>query len=394
MVDENGGGTWTGCESSLTAAPEGSEVLPRQKRSNADEVTVTGVSENELPPLRVLLVDAQVQARSQIVRCLQGMPVTLVQAASVAEARQKLAEGPVDMAMIEPDLPDGSGMALAGELATGRSRTQTIVMTERPSVERAIEAIRSGAADFIIKPFNMSDLGARLRQAMIRHRSGRNTRQRIDRLRRICRKLNEARDEVTQQVDVLCSDLVTAYQELASQVNHVAQTGEFAGMVKNELDLEKMIRKTLEYVLQKAGPTNAAIFLPTSGDGYTLGGYVNYDCTAESADILLQHLADVVAPKVAEHDGMVHITDNQTLAGWIGDDAAYLEDSHVLTFPCRHNQEALAIVTLFRDGGQPFDGELVQACAAIGPLLAEYLAKLIRIHHRSNAFSDEGDTVA
>ena len=337
----------------------------------------------------MLVVDGEAKVRKLIADSLRGTPVTLLQAGSLAEARRQLAQGPVDLALIDPDLPDGSGIDLTGELSGKRSATQTIVITHRPSVERAIEAMRAGAVDLLVKPLKSPEIGDRVRRAIARHRSGRRDQQRIDRLRRICKKLTAARQEVGQQVDVLCNDLVNAYQELATQVHQVAQTGEFVGLMRNELDLEHMLRKTLEYVLQKAGPTNAAIFLPSSSDEYSLGGYVNYDCTSESADILLQHLADVVAAKIAEHDGPLQITDNPTLAQWIGDDAAYLADSHVLAFPCRHEAEALAVVILFRDAGEPFQPDLVEACAAIAPLLAQHLARLIRIHHRATIDEDE-----
>ena len=42
---------------------------------------------------------------------------------------------------------------------------------------------------------------------------------------------------------------------------------EFTGLIKQELDIENLLRTTLEYVLGRSGPTNAAVFLPTtSGD--------------------------------------------------------------------------------------------------------------------------------
>src|SRR5690606_39228493 len=156
--------------------------------------------------------------------------------------------------------------------------------------------------------------------------------------------------EVSEQVDILCHDLVTAYQDLAVQMQQVVHTSEYAMVIRDELDLEKLLRRTLEYIIEKAGASNAAIFLPSSMDEYSLGGYVNYDCTPESADMLLQHLGDVFAPKVARQNELVHITDNIALCGWLGDDAMWLEDRHVLAFGCRQDDEALAVIAVFRDG--------------------------------------------
>ena len=52
----------------------------------------------------------------------------------------------------------------------------------------------------------------------------------------------------------------------------------------------------LEFTLSKIGSTNAAIFLPTSSGDYSLGAYVNYDIPRDGIEIMLDQLADVLAP--------------------------------------------------------------------------------------------------
>lgn len=339
--------------------------------------------------MRVLIVDGQARSRRAIVRSLRGTPAIVIEATNSAEAREQIAAACIDLALIDEKLPDGSGIALAEELQRGRLATQTVVITDRADFATALEAMRAGAGDVITRPFKPEQVRATLGRATERQRTNRAAQQRIQRLRRICKKLTASRDEITQQVDVLCSDLVAAYQELATQMHQAVQTSEFSGIVGNELDLETLLRKTLEFLLHKAGPTNAAIFLPSASEEYSLGGYVNYDCTSESADILLQHLADVLAPRLSRRSSVLHVTDNTTLIEWIGDDAAYLEDSHVVAFPCRHDGEVLASIALFRDGTQPFEASFVEACNTIAPLLANFLARIIRIHHRHHAGDEE-----
>ncbi|MCE9589394.1 MAG: response regulator [Planctomycetes bacterium] len=342
------------------------------------------------PDFTVLLVEPEARLRRTLTDRLRGPGVTIITAASLADARREATRG-IDLALVARQLPDGDGMELADQLNRGKTRGQAILLSDKPSATDAIAAVRAGFSDILTLPLDFSELDARVRQAIDRQRLQRLSQQRIERLRRICKKLNQAREDVAKQVDVICNDLVNAYQELATQMNQAMQTSEFTVLVKNDLDLESMLRKTLEFILQKAGPTNAAIFLPTTGDEYSLGGYVNYDCTSESADVLLQHLADVVAPKLADHEGagVVHVTDNETLSKWIGDDAAYLADSHVVAFACRHKGETLAAVTVFRDHANPFSPVVLETCAAIGPILGEYLHKLIRIHHRHIPDADD-----
>jgi DNA-binding response OmpR family regulator len=333
--------------------------------------------------VRVLLVDTDPGLGQLIEQSTPpGDPVQVTYARSLTEARARLTEKSVDLALINPVLPDGNGLDLADELNKSRRITATILIGDEPSAESAMKAIRAGASDYLVKPLDPQDANERIRTVLAKQRKSRDQTQRVRRLRRLCKKLNQARVDVSKQVDILCNDLVTAYQELAGQMQQVVQASEFGAVIRDELDLEHLLRKTLEHLVEKAGATNAAVFLPSSMDEYTLGGYVNYDCTPESADMLLQHLADVVAPKIAQRDDIVHVTDNQTLSHLLGGDAAYLVDSHVLSFACRSENESLAVVTLFRDGSDPFDQVVLDTTEAVGPLLGDALARVIRIHHR------------
>jgi len=355
------------------------------KRPRADQNPVT----TGPPPWRILIVDPDTRASKKLTHFMPPVPVTFIQASNLAQAHAHLQEEPVDLAIIETDLPDGSGVQLVNELNHGRCKTQSILMGTKPTADTAIQAIRAGAVDFITKPIKPTTFNDCIRLAKTRQQSDSHLHRRVKRLRSICRKLNLAREEVGQQVDVLCNDLVTAYQELADQMQHLVQTKDFAATIHQDLDLENLLRHTLEYLVDRAGPTNAAIFLPANADEYSVGGYVNFDCTSESVDFLLQHLADHTAPIVATHESLVHLTDNRALHEWIGDESTYLADSHVVAFSCFHEEEALAIVVLFRDDSQPYTADLIQVCTSLGPMLGQQLAKLIRIHHRHLPDLDE-----
>lgn len=338
----------------------------------------------------VLVVDADEQTAALAKRTLADAgDAHVLRAGTLAEARAVVASQAIDVALIADTLPDGEGLTLARDLAAGRRPVQVAMTAGRPSFALAVDAMRLGAINLLVKPLDGRELSDCLGTALARQQRESSHVRRLKRLRRVCKKLNTMREEVTQQVDILCNDLVNAYQELATQMTSVSQTSEFGSIIKDELDLEKVLRRTLEYLVNKAGPTNAAIFLPSSMEEFTLGGYVNYDCDADSADVLLDHMADIVAPRISEAEvegestcPLVHYTDNASLEEWIGDDAAYFEDSHVVGFACKHEGETLAVLVLFRDGSDPFTDELLDTCRAVAPALAAYLARIIRIHHR------------
>jgi len=362
----------------------GSEVVLKPKPTN-DRSSSTAAKP---ATLRVLLADCDTDAELKIRSALAGRRLQVVNTRSLTEARDAAGRQAFDLAFVNDELPDGSGIAFAADLRRKRLSMQTIVTTHVPSMDQALAAMRAGASDYIAKPFDPETLQLSLSRALERHHLELRRDQRIRRLRKICRKLTVEHDEVSRQVDVLCSDLVSAYHELAAQMEHATESSVFAAALREELDLEALLRKTLEHLLQIAGPTNAAVYLPTSLDEYALGGYVNYECTRESADVLLQHLADVIAPTIAESTEPIHITSNKALTEDFGDDAAYLEDAHMIAFAVRHDDEVLAVIIMYRDHVEPFAGELIDQIEVMSPILADHLAKVVRVHHRRLPMSD------
>ena len=355
--------------------------------------------------------------------------VRLVLAATAEEARERLAErapgARVDLAVLDADLPGAEGLRLAEEIAASRrGRRPGLVLLRQPERRVSVaEASRAGLLDVLdaggaarTAANRVAAALRRVEEAARRDEARRRERRRSRRLARRCEALESKcaeveseRQAISDQVEALCGDLVGAYQELSDRLDAaVCEPGlaplsaaggdALADLLADELGLEPVIRTTLEHLVSVAGATNAAIFLPASMDEYSLGGYVNHTCTTESAGMLLEHLADVVAPKLAAAAGPVHLTDNAQLAAWFDDDAAWLDDSEFLGIPCtlggeedEAEPECLAVVLLFRESDQPFDATTLTACETLGPVLADVLQRLIRVHHRTGYTSAEDE---
>lgn len=333
-------------------------------------------------PFRVLVVDPDAGAYRVICRAARRHAAAVVRAESLAEADRCQQHAAADLIIVAQNLPDGEGIAWAGRQRRDHRGTQVLVVADQLQLDAALTALRAGAADLLARPLTAAQMSGCLDQAIQRARSREKIRRRLRRLQRTCRKLQRAHDEVAAQVDVLCNDLVTAYQELAEQMQQVTRARDYATLVREELDLEQMLRKTLEFLLERVGPTNAAIFLPASLDEFSLGGYVNYDWTSESPELLLQLLADRLAPHVAEAASHLHLTDDAALAAVLDGKPDLLSGCHVLGMPCRLEDEPLAVVILFREADRPFEQETIELCKAVAPMIGEYLARIIRIHHR------------
>lgn len=159
-------------------------------------------------------------------------------------------------------------------------------------------------------------------------------------------------------------------------------TEDFQLAVRHELDIEMLLRTALEFVLQQAGPTNAAVFLPgTSGD-YALGAYVNLSCPKETAEMLMDHLAHVSAPKLESLTQLTCGSGPRAVQKLLGQGATWIDDGHAAAFCCRHGGETLAIFVLFRGIEAAFTPHVQTVLAAIAPVFGEQLARVVRIHHR------------
>ena len=86
-------------------------------------------------------------------------------AASAAEGRLAFAESQPQVVLLDQALPDGSGLALLQELLRQRPQTRIILMTATGSIPQAVEAMRAGAQDILVKPFDEMRLLSVVRSA-------------------------------------------------------------------------------------------------------------------------------------------------------------------------------------------------------------------------------------
>lgn len=371
-----------------------SDPLPHTNRS-ATRRPADGVGHDAAATCRVLLVEPGCAHRDTLAACGRpGRPLEVVFAESLAEAREVLTDLDVDAVVVAINLPDGSGLDLTREIAGLARPTAAVVLGIDKDFDVARAALRAGADDYVLRGVAAPELARRLDAALDRKLREKSQLARVARLHRLCRKLNQARNEVSDQVDLLCNDLVTAYQELAGQLQSANQAGEFTTLIEDELDLEVLLRKTLEHLIARVGPSNAAIFLPATLDEYSLGGYVNYDCRKDAVDGLLDNLADTLAPRVAESgEQVVHLTTDAEIDHWTDGGLApdALRGCSVVTIPCLSDDECLAVVTLFRRHDTPFTDEHLELLSGLGPVLGAALEKIIRIHHRTGFTEGMGD---
>jgi len=373
----------------------------RDETLGGDGIDPIGGASSSTEPAMVLVVEPEGAERDGVLKALRDPSVCCDTASTIAEAIIMMEREEYDAAIIPMVLSDGQGFDLVRLIEASAQHTKTIVLADRPLVTDAIDAMRSGAVDLLAVPIAEAELLAAVICAVDKARHDRKRTEKTDHLKSLCKKLHSSQQQMATNVDALGADLLDAYEDLSDEHRLDAPSNEpttFAGQIANDLDIESLLRKSLEHMLSMTGPTNAAVFLPCNHSDFNLGAYVNYDCPRDTVDVLLDQLADLLAPNLQDVKGVVSLSGGREITEFLGDDAGWLTDYEVVAFACRNGDECLAVITFFRELGRDFAKPTVDELKSMGDLLAAQLARVVKIHHRhmpdhewSGWFEEEDD---
>jgi DNA-binding NtrC family response regulator len=122
------------------------------------------------PTLQLLVVDDDAPVRNACAEIATGMGFVTYVADSVPSARAHLQRYPVDLMLLDLKLPGGGGLMLLEEVKSKYPEAAVVVMTAYATVPSAVEAMRTGANDYLTKPFALEELATVLeRSAQRRH---------------------------------------------------------------------------------------------------------------------------------------------------------------------------------------------------------------------------------
>jgi two-component system response regulator PilR (NtrC family) len=118
---------------------------------------------------RVLVVDDEPSMRELLGIMLGKEGFEVLAAESRAAAAAVLSRGPVDLVVTDVRLPDGDGIEVLRHVKAASPETVVIVMTAFGSTETAVAALKLGAHDYLVKPFDVDELRLVIRNALERH---------------------------------------------------------------------------------------------------------------------------------------------------------------------------------------------------------------------------------
>lgn len=118
----------------------------------------------------ILLIEDTSSLVQVYLQYLRNEPVEVVAVDTLAAAREFIESQAPEAVLLDISLPDGSGMELLREIREKSQDTAIVVITAHGSIALAVDAMRGGADDFLVKPFAAERLRTTLRHVLERRR--------------------------------------------------------------------------------------------------------------------------------------------------------------------------------------------------------------------------------
>ncbi len=129
-----------------------------------------------MPHGRILVVDDEANMVRTLAKILARKGHEVATAKSGNEALQQLQAGGFDVVITDLNMPEMDGMQLLREVHARQLRPSVLVLTGHGTIQSAVEAMKLGAADYLIKPCQPDELILKVHQALEKHQMQRQIR--------------------------------------------------------------------------------------------------------------------------------------------------------------------------------------------------------------------------
>jgi DNA-binding response OmpR family regulator len=121
--------------------------------------------------MRLLVVEDEPRIVEVLTSALAKAAFAVDAACSAAHAEEMLSSVVYDAAILDLGLPDGDGLGVIAAARAAGNATPILILTARDAVEDRVRGLDAGADDYLVKPFAMNELLARIR-ALLRRPGG------------------------------------------------------------------------------------------------------------------------------------------------------------------------------------------------------------------------------
>lgn len=224
--------------------------------------------------MKILIVDDDKLSRDAVSQFLQEqMGYTVKTSVSGEDAVSQFRKEPFEVVVTDMKMPGMSGIELMKQIKASKPNTEVIIMTGFGDMESSIEALRAGAADYLLKPVNIEELAVTL--------------ERIRKYHELQSENKKLRDTVSTSDERLREDDAKLYS-LQSTLREVTKTGSvgiFSSAMQNIVEVSQKYHRERDVPVLIQGATGTgkeivARLLHHGSDGEEDRPFVPVNCAA------------------------------------------------------------------------------------------------------------------
>jgi signal transduction histidine kinase len=163
---------------------------------------------------KVLVVDDEESVVVTIKAILQLDGYNVATTTSCVEARTMVRDVEYDLVLTDLRLEDGDGLDVLKAVRERHPDTVTIMLTGYASLESAVQALRAGAYDYLVKPSEVEELRSTVARGIERRRLGQELRLRVAELERANREIADLNSSLQRRIDEATAELKEQYEQL------------------------------------------------------------------------------------------------------------------------------------------------------------------------------------
>ena len=120
--------------------------------------------------MRILVIEDEAEIAENLAKSLEDQGYAVDVSANAAEGTEKILGGEYDMLIADRRLPDGDGLMVVDQARVAGLSIPVLILTAKSQKSDVVTGLDSGADDYLAKPFEMTELLARVRALMRRRK--------------------------------------------------------------------------------------------------------------------------------------------------------------------------------------------------------------------------------
>lgn len=209
---------------------------------------------------RLLVVDDEEELLQVFSEFLGGGEFELDLARTGLEAIEKLDQKPFDLVVTDLNLPGADGLAILRHARSVDPELEVIMLTGNASTMTAIEALRQGAYDYVLKPFDLFEMDQTIHKALERRRLLTENQRFVESLKTANNELQKSQEDLRRHRD----ELKGLVDEATRRIRTLYEVGK---EITSSLHLDRTLNLILERSLSLTGASEGALFLLSESSG-------------------------------------------------------------------------------------------------------------------------------